>query len=232
MNQELSDRLADRLTAVRAVCADAARRSGRTSEAVTLVAVSKFQPVERIIEAHRAGQIDFGENYAQEALAKQEQTPPELRWHFIGHPQTNKARFLAGRFHLIHSVDSFRLADALNRSAAKTGGIQPVLIQVNLAGEEQKSGVSSAEAESLLDHCRACPAIRVLGLMTMPPFFDAPERARPIFARLRETAETLRAATGMSLPELSMGMSGDFVQAIEEGATLVRVGTAIFGPRP
>ena len=157
--------------------------------------------------------------------------PPEISWHFIGHLQTNKAKAVVGRFDLIHGVDSLKLARSLQERAEALGLVQDVLVQVNLAAERQKSGILEADLPPLAEYLAASRNLRWQGLMLMPPFFDDPKRARPYFARLRELAGALRAEFGLPLPELSMGMTGDFEAAIEEGATLVRIGTRIFGER-
>ncbi len=213
--------------------AEAARRTGRNPDEVTLVAVSKLHPFQAVAELAQAGQLDFGENYVQEALDKQAEADAEpIRWHFIGRLQTNKAKFLAGRFHLIHSLDRLKMAAALNRKTREMGVRQPVLIQVNLAEEEQKGGAAEEELFRFAEDVHSMQGLELRGLMCMPPFFDDGERARPYFARLRRLKETLEPALGTRLPHLSMGMTGDYPQAIQEGATLVRIGTRIFGERP
>jgi PLP dependent protein len=209
----------------------AARRAGREPDCVRLLAVSKLHGAQDILTLFQAGQLMFGENYVQEALGKMALLPGEISWHFIGHLQTNKVKSVVGRFDLVHGVDSLKLARSLHGQAAAQGVVQDVLVQVNLAGETQKSGISEADLPELAEFLAASPSLRWQGLMLMPPFFDDPDRARPYFARLRELAETLRAGFGLPLPELSMGMTGDFEAAIEEGATLVRIGTRIFGER-
>ena len=211
--------------------AEAARRAGRAPGDVRLLAVSKLHPAEAVRALYEAGQREFGENYVQEAQAKMAELPPDISWHFIGHLQTNKVRNVVGRFGLIHGVDSLKLARSLHDRAQSMGLVQDVLVQVNLAGESRKSGVLEADLPGLAEFLAAGTHLRWRGLMLMPPFFDDPERARPWFARLRVLAESLRAGYGLPLPELSMGMTGDFEAAIEEGATLVRIGTRIFGER-
>jgi pyridoxal phosphate enzyme (YggS family) len=211
--------------------AQAARRAGREPDSVRLLAVSKLHPAQDVLTLFEAGQPMFGENYVQEALGKMAVLPGEISWHFIGHLQTNKVKNVVGRFALVHGVDSLKLARSLQGQAEALGVAQDVLVQVNLAGEEQKSGIAEKDLPELAEFLAGCTALRWQGLMLMPPFFDDPERARPYFARLRELAETLRAGVGLPLPELSMGMTGDFGAAIEEGATLVRIGTRIFGER-
>ena len=224
-------RIIERWRAVLEQMAEAARRAGREPGGVRLLAVSKLHPAGDILTLFEAGQAMFGENYVQEALSKISLLPREISWHFIGHLQTNKVKSVVGRFSLIHGVDSLKLARSLQRQAEALGVTQDVLVQVNLAGEEQKSGISEADLPALAEFLAGSFALRWQGLMLMPPFFDDPERARPYFARLRDLAETLRSGFGLPLPELSMGMTGDFEAAIEEGATLVRIGTRIFGER-
>ncbi|HUJ73483.1 MAG TPA: YggS family pyridoxal phosphate-dependent enzyme [bacterium] len=215
--------------------ADAARRGGRDPGSVRLIAVSKTQPAAAVLEAHQAGQVDFGENRVQEALDKMAGLPATLAWHLIGHLQTNKARLVPGAFACVHSLDSERLARELERHAAARGLRVPVLLQINLSGEASKSGLASPEeARVLLAQLHDLPHLQPIGLMTIPdPAFDEP-RTRALFARLRELLEALRRQEGIGpeFRELSMGMSHDYAWAIEEGATLVRVGSAIFGPRP
>ncbi|MFZ1122497.1 MAG: YggS family pyridoxal phosphate-dependent enzyme, partial [Candidatus Binataceae bacterium] len=204
----------------------------RNPAAVRLVLASKTPPPEAIRAAYAAGAREFGENYVQEAAAKQDaladlEDLEDVRWHLIGHLQTNKARDAVNRFALIHSLDSARLASALGR--ARPAPRVPVLIEVNAAGEASKSGVAPAEVERLIEAARA--TVEILGLMTIPPPATDPERSRSHFAALRAMRDRLAAATGLALSELSMGMTDDFEVAIEEGATIVRVGRAIFGER-
>ncbi|MEW6595097.1 MAG: YggS family pyridoxal phosphate-dependent enzyme [Thermodesulfobacteriota bacterium] len=224
----------ENLATIRARMAAAAQRAGRAPESVTLVAVSKLMPVAKIAEAAEAGQLLFGENYLQEAEEKIGRLPPALRWHFIGHLQSNKAKLATELFHMVETVDRIKLARLLDRHAAEAGRVLPVLVQVNVGGEPQKAGVLPEEAAQLLQEMAALSHLAVRGLMTMPPFFDQPEAARPFFRALRLLSEELagKGLLGVHGPvELSMGMSGDFEVAIEEGATLVRVGTALFGAR-
>lgn len=223
--------LVERWRSVLRDVADAARKAGRSADEVRLLAVSKFHPAEDILTLYRAGQRLFGESYAQEAQAKMAALPADIEWHFIGHPQTNKAKQVAGRFALIHGVDSVRLARALQDRLAVLGEEQDVLVQVNLALESQKSGVTEADLSALGEVLTTSRYLRWRGLMLMPPIFDDPEGARPYFAALRDLRDGLVRRFGLGLPELSMGMTGDFVAAIEEGATLVRIGTRIFGER-
>lgn len=201
-------------------------RSKHRAGPVRLVAVSKRQPLEKIRQAHAAGCRDFGENYVQELVQKSSELPSDCRWHFIGHLQRNKVKQLPSSTSLIHGVDRLRLARAL---AVSQPTPRSVLIQVNVSREESKSGCSEADLPGLLDQIRAIDGLCVAGLMTLPPVVEDPEQARPFFARLYALRERLGGAK--VLPELSMGMSHDFEAAIAEGSTIVRVGTAIFGPR-
>ncbi len=240
---ELRQRYANVLERLDAACAAA----GRAREEVTLIAVSKLHPAAAVAAVAGAGQTDFGENYVQEALAKRGELARDpacrgIRWHMIGHVQSRKAAQVAGAFALIHTLDSRKLADGLERRLAcpaaeqeRAAGSarQRVLLEVNVAAEPQKSGVMAEDLPALADYIlEACPHLELRGLMCLPPVFDAGEAARPHFARLYALRENLRARLGLPLPELSMGMSGDFAAAVAEGATLVRIGTDIFGPRP
>jgi len=211
----------------------AAEQAGRSAESVRLVAVSKTRPAADIIEALGAGQTIFGENYVQEFVAKSAQVKEPLEWHFIGHLQSNKVRSIAGLVTLIHSVDRLSLAQEISRQWGKLGKSCDVLVQVNISGEASKSGTTEAGALQLVKDIASLPNLHVRGLMTMPPFFDDPEAARPYFAELKRLALRISAEgiPGVEMQELSMGMSGDFEAAILEGATLVRVGSAIFGER-
>ncbi|MBU1231047.1 MAG: YggS family pyridoxal phosphate-dependent enzyme [Proteobacteria bacterium] len=229
--------LAQRLAEVRGRMALACARCGRAADSVRLVAVSKFHPASDILALAAAGQREFGESYVQEALAKQDAlVGQDILWHFVGGLQTKKARAVAGRFVLVHSLDSEKLARELARRAADAGVLQPVLLEVNIGQEEQKSGVDETEltefAELVLSLHEDGLGLDLQGLMCLPPDFDAPEAARPFFAHLRELRDGLESSLGVRLPQLSMGMTGDFEAAIEEGATIIRVGTSIFGPRP
>jgi len=224
--------VAENLEVVNRRLTAAAQRAGRDPGEVRLVAVSKKVEVQRLRQAVAAGHRRFGENYVQEAKGKIAALEPGLSWHLVGSLQTNKAREAAALFDLIHGVDRLRLAQALDQAAARLDKVQEVLIQVNLTGEATKSGVPPAEAAELVREAARLPHLRVVGLMTMPPWFADPEAARPYFQALRELRDRLRRLPDLPLPELSMGMSGDYEVAVEEGATLVRVGTAIFGARP
>jgi len=223
--------IAQNLEEVRTTIAAACRKVGRDPAGVRLVAVSKTVDTERVQQAIAAGQNLFGENYLQEAKDKIAVLGRQVGWHLVGHLQTNKAKPAAELFDLIHAVDRLKLARALSAAAAALNKVQDILIQVNQAGEDTKSGVAPEAAADLLKEVAQLPHLRVMGLMTMPPWFADPEAARPYFKALRELRDRLRDLTGLPLPELSMGMSGDFAVAVEEGATLVRVGTAIFGHR-
>ncbi|AMK09683.1 YggS family pyridoxal phosphate-dependent enzyme [Pseudodesulfovibrio indicus] len=233
MTNERRRELAERAAAVREALAGAAKEAGRAPEDVTLVAVSKLHPASDVRDLAESGQTEFGENYVQEALAKQEALAGlPVNWHFIGGLQSNKAKYVAGNFTLVHSVDSSKLAQALHKKAASLGLVQDILLQVNIAGEVQKSGVPEKSLPRLAEEVLSLKGVRLVGLMTMPPFFDDPEGARPVFSRLRELRDGLETRLGMRLPHLSMGMTGDFIPAVQEGATLVRIGTRIFGERP
>jgi pyridoxal phosphate enzyme (YggS family) len=213
---------------------EAATQAGRDPAAVRLVAVSKTRPAADIIEAFKAGQAVFGENYIQELVPKLTEVSEAVQWHVIGHLQSNKVKYIAGQVALIHSVDRISLASEIDRQWGRLNKVCEVLIQVNISGEATKSGTTTEEgAVQLVRECALLPNIRVRGLMTMPPFFDDPEAARPFFAELRRISEAVAAhkIVGVDMVELSMGMSGDFEAAIQEGATLVRIGTAIFGNR-
>ncbi len=211
----------------------AAEKAGRDPALVRLVAVSKTRPADDIREAFQAGQAVFGENYIQELVPKLAEVHEAVQWHVIGHLQSNKVKYIAGQVALIHSVDRISLAQEIDRQWGKLGTICDILIQVNISGEATKSGTTEEGAIQLVRECALLPNIRVRGLMTMPPFFDDPDAARPYFSELRRLSEVIAAhqIAGVTMVELSMGMSGDFEAAIEEGATLVRVGTAIFGGR-
>ena len=226
--------VADRLTGIRERISAAARSAGRDPSSVRLVAVSKTFPINLIREAYAAGQREFGENRVQEALQKiAGSTDLEIRWHLLGHLQTNKARKAGPAFATIQSVDSLELLQKLDQAAEQAGTKPELLIQVDLAGEATKFGAPPSEVPRLLEAAAACRAASVAGLMTLPPVPDTPEDARPWFRTLRDLRDGWLASgvPASMLRELSMGMSGDFEVAIQEGATMVRVGTAIFGSR-
>jgi len=223
-----------RLDGVRDRIARAARRAGRDPSSIRLVAVSKTFPAADVRAAAEAGQVDFGENKVQEALLKMDRTADlPLRWHLVGHLQFNKARKAGARFDVVHSADSADLVAKLDETAAAAGRRIELLIQVDLAGESTKHGVPPERLAPILDAARRCEAARVVGLMLLPPAVAAPDAARPYFAAVRKLRDDLLAqgAGSSMLAELSMGMSQDFEAAIEEGATMIRVGSAIFGRR-
>ena len=221
-----------RLAGVRARMAEAARKSGRSAADTELVAVTKTHPPEALQEAIAAGQTLFGENRVQEARAKMPLVSSRARWHFIGHLQKNKVRQALPVFEMLHSIDSLELARDVQRIADEDGQRPRVLLEVNVAGEGSKFGFQPASLAAQLETLIAeMPRLEVLGLMAIPPFSPKPEDSRPYFAALRELRDRLQEKLRVGLPELSMGMSGDFEIAIEEGATLIRVGTAIFGER-
>ena len=212
----------------------AAAKVGRDPSEVELVAVSKRVESERMIEALGLGVNTFGENYAQEFRDKEKilasETDSKINWHFIGQIQKNKVKYIVGKVGLIHSLDSLSVAQEINKRAVNQGIKVPVLIEVDTGGEESKGGASTSQLEEFIGEVEALSAIEVHGLMTMPPYFDDKEKARPFFIKLREIRDSL-VTVFPGLKQLSMGMSGDFEVAIEEGATIVRVGTAIFGKR-
>lgn len=220
----------DNVARVRERIGRAAARSGRRPEEVRLVAVTKTVPLERILEAREAGLAVFGENYVQEAEPKV-RALPDAEWHFIGSLQRNKAGRAVELFSWIQTVDSPRLLAEIARRAARAGKVVPVLVEVNVGGETSKGGVDPAELPGILSAASGLPGVRVRGLMAIPPFADDPEESRSHFARLRELLASLRGGAA-EMSELSMGMSNDFEVAIEEGATMIRVGTALFGIRP
>lgn len=223
--------IAENLEIIHQRIANAAERHGRSAKEVKLVAVSKTYPPEIIREAMEAGQRVFGENRVQDAVTKIDALPPDLEWHLIGHLQTNKVRKVIGRFALFHGVDNTSLALQMNRIAGEFGVTARVLLEVNISGEESKFGFAPASLPAAMEELLPLPHLRIEGLMTMAPFSENPESARPVFEGLRKLRDALSAATGHPLRELSMGMSGDFEQGIAEGATIVRIGSAIFGQR-
>jgi pyridoxal phosphate enzyme (YggS family) len=223
-----------RLAEIRARLADAAGRSGRQPGDVRLIAVSKTHPIDAVRAAAEAGQLDFGENKVQEALQKISQsTDTRLRWHLIGHLQSNKAKKAGGSFAFVHAIDSADLLRRVDQAAAAAGKAVDVLVQADLALEETKHGAAIDEVPGIFAIADECRSAQVVGLMLLPPLVEDPEQARPWFARLRGLRDELGASgvPATRLRELSMGMSHDFEVAIEEGATMVRVGTAIFGAR-
>lgn len=223
-----------RLNTIKERIRRSAENCGRNAEDIRLVAVSKTRTADRVRIALEAGATILAENYVQEARDKINVLASyPVSWHFIGHLQKNKARVAVGLFDLIHSVDSLKLANELDRQAAKIDKTQEILIQVNVGNEPSKSGVSVSAAIQLTKEIGRLKNLATRGLMTMPPFFDDPERARPCFSALRQLKDRImeERIPNVSMNELSMGMTGDFEVAIEEGATLVRIGTAIFGER-
>ncbi|WP_281753917.1 YggS family pyridoxal phosphate-dependent enzyme [Thermodesulfovibrio yellowstonii] len=230
--------LSERISSVFKKITYAALRTGRNPEEIKLIAVTKSQPIDKIKEASQLGLRIFGENRVQEAKIKIEalkefiaQWKMSIEWHMIGHLQSNKVKEAVRLFEIIHSMDSEKLAILINKEAEKIGKIQRVLIQVKLSQEESKYGVNIDKIEELMELCTKLPNLKVEGLMTIPPYFENPEDSRPYFKKLRQIKEIL-SQKGYFLKELSMGMSNDFEVAIEEGATMVRIGTALFGQRP
>lgn len=228
------ERLRTRLADVRARIARAAGRAGRDPASIRLVAISKTFSADYVRAAAGAGQVDFGENKVQEALQKMDETAGlPIRWHLVGHLQSNKARKAGARFDVVQSVDDAGLLRTLDEAAASAGRQMQVLVQVDLAGEATKHGAREEEILPIFEAAAACRAARIAGLMIIPPAVEDPEAARPYFRALKEVRERLlaRGVDALRLNELSMGMSHDFEVAVEEGATLVRIGTAIFGSR-
>ena len=213
--------------------AEACRRSGRSRDGVTLIAVSKTKPVEMLEEIYSYEQRDFGENKVQEMTAKYEVLPKDIRWHMIGHLQQNKVKYIVDKACLIHSVDSLRLAQTISKEAVKHNCVANILIEVNVAEEESKFGTTTADAISLVREAAMLPNICIQGLMTIAPFVEDAEENRVYFKKLRELSVDISKENidNVSMNVLSMGMTGDFEVAIEEGATMVRVGTGIFGER-
>ncbi|HEY2101927.1 MAG TPA: YggS family pyridoxal phosphate-dependent enzyme [Chthoniobacterales bacterium] len=225
------DEISERLEKVRAEMRDAAAKVGRRIEEIELLAVTKTHSAEKIGEAVAAGQLLFGENKVQEARAKIPLLPSHLRWHFIGHLQKNKIRHVLPLVELIHSIDSVELAQQVDRIAKEEGFFPRILLEVNVAGEGTKFGFAPEALEQTLEQLLQLQRLSIEGLMTIPPLTADKERSRPYFVRLRSFRDELEHKFGVKLPHLSMGMSDDFAVAIEEGSTVVRVGTRIFGPR-
>jgi len=219
---------------IREDMAAAALRRGRDPSSVRLMAVTKTVDDERIREAIAAGVCLIGENYVQEAQRKIPLLGEGLEWHMIGHLQTNKSKYVVRLFHMIQSIDRIELARELDKRCGAAGVVMPILVEVNTGDESSKSGISPGEAVTLVETVSAFKNLSVEGLMTMPPWFSDPEEARPFFRKLRELRDRIaeRDIPGVQMTELSMGMSDDFVVAVEEGATIVRIGRAIFGQRP
>ena len=223
----------ERLKIVEEEICSACEKAGRKRGDVTLIAVSKTNPAEAVREAYAAGQLDFGENKAQEMVAKKAECPEEIRWHFIGNLQKNKVKYLVGNAVMIHSVSSVPLAEEIERIAAKKDLVVNVLAEVNIADEATKHGIGREDAVALVRAMGGMPHLSVKGLMCIAPPVDDPEENRPYFAAMRALRDEINAMElpGVHLKELSMGMSGDYGVAVEEGATFVRVGTALFGER-
>ncbi len=229
----ITQEIAENIARVRATIARAAERGGRATDEITLVAVSKTKPIELVQMAYQQGITNFGENRVQEALAKIEILHPVgVSWHMIGHLQTNKSAKAVGAFALVHSVDSLHLAQALNRHAETHGIRQAILLQANVAGEASKDGMTPEETPALARQIASLPHLEIHGLMTIAPLVQKPEEVRPVFRGLRLLRDQLRdALPDVHWSQLSMGMTDDYAVAIEEGATIVRVGRAIFGAR-
>jgi pyridoxal phosphate enzyme (YggS family) len=225
------DTVAENLERVRAQIAEATKKTGRTDDHIELVAISKTHEAEKVRAAFDAGQQVFGESRVQEARAKIPMLPAAARWHFVGRLQRNKIRHALPLFELFHSVDSFELARDINRIADEEGLNPRVLLEVNVAGEASKIGFAPDALRAQMNELLALPRLTIEGLMTIPPLAPEPEESRKYFVALRQLRDEFEAQFHLSLPQLSMGMSGDFQVAVEEGATLVRVGTAIFGKR-
>jgi pyridoxal phosphate enzyme (YggS family) len=221
----------DNLNLIRRRIAAACARAGRDAASVTLLAVSKTHPPETVRAAVECGQLHFGENKIQEAKAKIPLCPGRARWQFIGHLQSNKVRDAVELFEMIQGVDSLAIAREISKRAAQAAKTMPILLEINVAGEGSKFGYQPEQLLAELNELNALPKIEIHGLMAIPPYTPAPEKARPYFQKLRELKTEGEQILGAPLPHLSMGMSGDFEVAIEEGATIVRVGTALFGER-
>lgn len=225
--------IADNIANVRQNIELACKKAGRGVESVSLIAVSKTKPISQLWEAYEAGCRDFGENKVQELTQKYEQLPKDIRFHMIGHLQRNKVKYLVGKVFLIHSVDSVRLAEEISREALKKQVTVNVLVEVNAAGEESKFGTSAEEALQLVEKIALLPGISVKGLMTVAPYVENSEENRQYFVNLRQLAVDIKNKNidNVSMEILSMGMTGDYTVAVEEGATYVRVGAGIFGER-
>lgn len=212
---------------------NACKRVNRSTDEVTLIAVSKTKPVEMLQEVYDAGCRDFGENKVQEIMNKYEKLPTDIRWHMIGHLQTNKVKYIVDKVYMIHSVDSIKLAKEISKEAVKKNVTVKVLLEVNVAGEESKFGMMSEEVKNFYDEVVDLPGLEVCGLMTIAPYVDEPEDNRQYFVKLRQLMVDMtdKKTDNKDVKELSMGMTGDYEVAVEEGATFVRVGTGIFGER-
>lgn len=225
--------LADNLKQVQNNIVDACRKAGRDPKEVTLVAVSKTKPVEMLQEAYNAGARVFGENKVQEIMDKYDRLPSDIQWHMIGHLQRNKVKYIIDKVAMIHSVDSVRLAQTIEAEAAKKDLVMPILVEVNVAEEESKFGLSTDEVLPFLEEISQYPHIAVKGLMTIAPFVDDAEENREVFVKLKKLSVDIAAKNinNVTMSVLSMGMTGDYQVAVQEGATMVRVGTGIFGER-
>ena len=227
MSSDLKTRYEDIVRRIHAACG----RAGRDPASVQLMAVSKTQHPDDIAAVAALGIDTYGENRVQEARSKIPLCPSRLHWHLIGHLQSNKAREAVHLFEMIHSVDSLRMLETLDRFAADEGRLLPVCLEVNVSGERSKFGMTPAQVSETLEAANRMFKVKVVGLMTIPPVAEDPQEARPFFRALRELRDQMQRAVGVTLPELSMGMSHDFEVAIEEGATWIRVGSLLFGPR-
>jgi len=225
--------ISENMVKVRNKISAACERAGRAENTVTLIAVSKTKPLEDLKEAYAAGARDFGENKVQELVDKMPNMPGDVRWHMIGHLQRNKVKYIVGKVYMIHGVDSLRLAEEISYEAVKQGVQVKILMEVNVAGEESKFGISPEEAPKLAEQISKLPGISLKGLMTIAPYVTNSEENREIFAKLRQLAVDIsrKNIDNVTMNVLSMGMTGDYEVAIEEGATYVRVGTGIFGER-
>lgn len=225
--------IAENLNAVKNKIEDACNKSGRNNDDVTLIAVSKTKPAEMLLEAYEQGCRHFGENKVQELTEKYEIMPKDIKWHMIGHLQRNKVKYIVDKVYMIHSVDSLRLAEEISKEALKKNVTVSILIEVNAAGEETKFGVKPSETEALVRQIAALPGVAIKGLMTIAPYVDDPEENRQYFAALKQLSVDIskKNIDNVNMNVLSMGMTGDYAVAIEEGAVFVRVGTGIFGER-
>lgn len=225
--------IAENIREIQEEIASACNRAGRSLEDVTLIAVSKTKPVSMILEAHNQGMMDFGENKVQELVDKYHELPKTIRWHMIGHLQRNKVKSIVDKVVLIHSVDSMRLAKQIDLEAGKLNRVMDVLLEVNISGEESKYGFTAEEVLEAFEEIRKMPWICVKGLMTVAPFVENPEEARIYFRKLHQLYIDMKSKSidNVSMNALSMGMTGDYITAIEEGATMIRVGSGIFGIR-
>ncbi len=225
--------IAENLAHIHAVMAEAAQKSGRKMEDVTLIVVSKTIDVPRIKEAVEAGETVLGENRVQEIMDKYEEMGPEVHWHLIGHLQTNKVKYIIDKVDMIHSVESFRLAEEISKRAQQKGVTMDILLEINMAEEESKFGLKAEETEEMVRQIAVLPNLRIRGLMTVAPFVENPEENRIYFRKMKELLVDInqKKIDNVNMDVLSMGMTNDYAIAIEEGATMVRVGTGVFGAR-